>query len=111
MLTVTARDAAGTTATASLTVTLSGTFKFTDDPLAAQSTVIKAVYIMEVRAAIDSVRRVARGLAMFAWTDPTLTPGSTPATAFHVTELRTALDQAYQAIHLNELRTAVRALG
>src|SRR5439155_154757 len=38
VLTVTARDAAGNTGTARLTVTLSGSFSFTDDPLAAQGT-------------------------------------------------------------------------
>jgi hypothetical protein len=131
VLTVTARDAAGNTATDSLTVTLTATFTFTDDPLTAQTTLVRAVHIPELRAAIDSLR-VARGLAAFVWTDPTLTPGSTPARAVHLTELRSALNQAYQAagrvlpvytdptvaagvtivktIHLNELRTAVRAL-
>ena len=129
VLTVQARDAAGNTATATLTVTLTDTFAFADDPLAAQSTMVKAVHILELRAAIDSVR-VARGLTAFAWTDPTLTPGSTTARAVHVTELRSALNQAYQAAgqalptytdapagaaaikatHLNEVRTAVRAL-
>ena len=131
VLTVQARDAAGNTATTSLTVTLSVTLAFTDDPLAAQSTLIKTVHITELRAAVDSVR-VARGLATFAWTDTTLTPGTTAAKLAHVTDLRTALDQAYQAagrslptytdpilvsmspiikaIHLNELRIAVGAL-
>src|SRR5438034_11252978 len=110
---------------------LSGTLTFTDDPVAAQSTLIKAVHIMELGAAIDSVR-VARGLATFAWSDSTLTPGSTLVKAVFLIELRTALSQAYQAagrtsptytdptvgaglavikaIHLNELRAAVRAL-
>jgi hypothetical protein len=131
VLTVTAKDAAGNTKAAVLTVTLTGTFTFTDTPLLAQSTRIKAVHIAELRAAIDS-KRVANGLASFAWTDPTLTPGSTPAKVVHVTELRTALNQVYQAagrtlptysdpsvvarvtvikaIHVTELRTAVSAL-
>ena len=131
VLTVTVRDAAGNTATAGMTVILSGTFTFTDDPLAVQTTPDRAVHIMELRAAIDSVR-VARGLGTFGWTDPTLTPGSTPVKALHVTELRTALNQAYQAagravptytdpsvvagavvikaLHLSELRAAARAL-
>ena len=128
VLTVTARDAAGNTATASMTVTLSGTPPFTDDPLAAQSTSIKAVHVTQLRAAIDSVR-VARGLGTFAWTDPTLTPGITPVKAVHLIQLRTALNQAYQAagrtaptytdptgptvikaLHLNELRAAASAL-
>src|SRR5207249_6825303 len=88
MLTVQARDAAGNTKVATLTVTLSGT-SFTDDPLTAQSTLIKTVHLAEVRAAIDTVR-VARGLTTFAWTDPTLTPGVTTIKVVHVTELRTA---------------------
>src|SRR5437899_2256705 len=93
VLTLTARDAVGNTAAASMTVSF---FTFTDDPLVAQSAPIKAVHMTELRAAIDSVR-VARGLASFAWTDPTLTPGSTPAKGVHLLELRTALNQAYQA--------------
>jgi hypothetical protein len=128
VLTVTARDAAANTATTSVTVTLSATFTFTDDPLTPQSTPIKVVHVMELRATIDSVR-VARGLTPFAWTDPTLAIGSTPVRVVHLAELRTALTQAYQAagrtaptytdpgalsvikaIHLNELRTAARAL-
>jgi hypothetical protein len=131
VLTITARDAAGNTATDTVTVALLSGFTFTDDPVAAQSTPDKAVHVLELRAAIDSVR-VARGLAAFVWTDPTLTPGSTAFKVIHVTELRTALNQAYQAagqtlptytdpaivarvtvvkaIHLNELRAAVSAL-
>jgi len=131
VLTITARDAAGNTATATVTVALLSGFTFTDDPVAAQSTPDKAVHVLELRAAIDSVR-VARGLAGFAWTDPTLAPGSIAFKVVHVTELRTALNQAYQAAgqtlptytdpaivagvtvvkarHLNELRAAVRAL-
>src|SRR2546429_130554 len=131
VVTVTARDAAGNTATASLTVTLAGILTFTNDPLTAQDTVIRTVHIMELRAAIDGVR-VARELATFDWTDPALIPGSTPVKAIHVAELRTALSHAYEAAgltpprysdptpiagltvikatDLNELRTFVRAL-
>jgi len=131
VLTVTARDAAGNTSTDVLTVTLTGNFTFTDDPLAAQSTSIKAVHFTELRAAINSAR-AARGLAAFAWTDPALAPGITQVRAVHLTELRAALNQAYQAagralptytdptvgggvtpiraMHLNELRSALRAL-
>ena len=131
VLTVTARDAAGNAATRTLTVTRTTTSTFTDNPLTAQSTVIKAVHFTELRGAIDS-KRASRGLAPFAWTDPALTPGSTRVRLVHLTELRTALSQAYQAagrtsptytdaspvagvtlikaIHLNELRAAVNAL-
>jgi hypothetical protein len=106
-------------------------FIFTNDPLAVQSTVIAALHITELRAAINTVR-TARGLSAFAWTDPTLTARSTKVKAVHLTEMRTALNQAYQAagrtaptytdasivagatkitaVHLNELRTAVRGL-
>ena len=131
VLTVTAKDAAGNTTKAALTVTLVDPFTFTDDPLVARNTPIKTVHVTQVRAAINSVR-VARGLTAFAWTDPTLTPGSTPVKVVHLTELRTALNQAYQAAgrtaptytdptvvarltvmkasHLSELRAAVLAL-
>ncbi len=132
VLTVTAWDTAGSTAEASLTVTLTGTsFTFTDNPLTPRTTIIRAVHLMELRASID-LTRLQRGLTTFAWTDPTLTPGSTPVKAAHLTELRTALDQAYQAAgrisptytdpvpqpgiavikatHLNEVRAAVLAL-
>ena len=128
VLTVTARDAAGNTASDTLTVT---SFTFTDDPVSAQSGVIKAVYLTELRTAINSLR-TARGLLAYSWTDSTLTTGSTQVKAVHLTELRTALNQAYQAavrtaptytdlsvvagttvikaVHINELRSAVRAL-
>ena len=70
-------------------------------------------------------------LALRAATDPILIPGITPINAIHLTELRTALNDAYlavgrtpptyigptalarliiKAIHLNELRSGVRAL-
>jgi uncharacterized protein DUF4082/Big-like domain-containing protein/fibronectin type III domain protein len=75
VLTVTARDAAGNMATASLTVERMD-LALTDDPLTARSTPIRAAHITELRAAIDTLR-VARGLPTFAWTDPVLTPGST----------------------------------
>jgi hypothetical protein len=130
VLTVTARDAAGNTATDTLTATFTG-FTFTDDPVSAQSTVTKAVYLTELRTVINSLR-TARGLPAYTWTDSTLTAGSTQVKGVHLSELRTALNQAYQAagravpaytdvsvvagttvikaVHLNELRSAVRAL-
>ena len=103
---------------------------FTDDPMTAGSTVIKAVHITELRTRINTVR-AAKGLAPFSWTDPTLTVGSTLAKATHVIEMRTALAQAYvaagqspptytdpalaagmavRAVHIAELRAAVVAL-
>ena len=130
VLTVTARDAAGNIGTATMTATLTIAFTFTDDPLKAQSTLVQAAHFVELRAAIDSVR-TALGLMPFAWTDATRTP-STGVLVVYVTELRTALNEAYQAVsrtaptytdptvaagltvikavHLNELRAAVRGL-
>ena len=92
VLAVTARDAAGNTATTTLTVTL--VIGFTDDPL-TETTPIRVVHFVELRSAIDSAR-AAFGLPTFMWTDPTLVSGVTPVQALHLTELRTALDQAYQ---------------
>jgi hypothetical protein len=132
ILTVSARDAANNRTTKTLTVTLTtAAFSFTDDPVAAQITVVKAIHLHELRAAINAVRAL-QGLAAFAWTDAIITPGVTPVRAAHLTELRSALGQAYQAAgrtaptytdpavgtgltvirasHLNELRAAVRAL-
>jgi glucose/arabinose dehydrogenase len=115
--------------TATFTTTFGGTF--TDDPLVANVTLLKAVHVTELRLAIDR-ERTRRSLAAVAWTDPVLTPGSTRFRLIHVSEMRTALAQAYQAAartpptytdavivanqtivraaHLAELRAAVRAL-
>jgi len=128
VLAVTASDASGNTATTTLTVTLS--LRFTDDPL-VPGTPVPALHFTELRSVIDS-ERVAFGLPAFDWTDPALIPGMTPARAVHLSELRIALNQAYQAAgrppptytdstvtaeatvikatQLNELRSAVRAL-
>jgi hypothetical protein len=98
---------------------------------AAGSTVIKAVHVLELRAAIDNLRAI-NGVGAFSWTDPTLTVRSTVAKSLHFFELRTALapvctvrpgacvsytDAALdprrtviKAVHLNELRANVRAL-
>ncbi len=106
-------------------------FTFTDDPLVPDTTVIKAVHITELRAAINTLLSQV-GLGPFSYTDPTLVQGSTPVKAVHLTDLRTALTQAYQAagqtpptytdptlvagqtvikaIDIQELRTFVRAL-
>ena len=127
VLTVTARDTIGTIGIATMTATRTIAFTFTDDPLVAQGTIVRAAHFAELRAAIDSVR-TARGLMPFAWTAAT----STGVLGVHVNELRRALNEAYQAVggtaptytdptvasgltvikavHLNELRAAVRGL-
>jgi glycosyl hydrolase family 44/List-Bact-rpt repeat protein len=98
---------------------------------ATGGTVIKAVHVIELRAAIDSLR-AAHGLGAFSWTDATLIVRSTSVRRVHFLELRTALAAvcavlpgkctAYtdatlnsgqtivKAVHLNDLRANVRAL-
>ena len=68
---------------------------FTDDPLVAGVTVVKAVHITELRTRIDALR-AARGLAAYSWSEP-LAQQATMIRVQHITELRTALAQAYAA--------------
>jgi photosystem II stability/assembly factor-like uncharacterized protein len=69
---------------------------FTDDPLAAGSTVVKVSHLNELRQRIDELR-ARYGLAAASWSDTTLVAGVTPARAVHLSELRTALDAVYVA--------------
>ena len=107
---------------------------FTDDPIVAGVTVLRAVHIMELRARIDALR-LRFGLVAMAWTDTTL--ASAPVRAVHLQELREALlgatDAAFlqgrsvtrpvfadspltpagspiRAVHIQQLRAAVVAL-
>jgi len=68
---------------------------FTDDPLVAGATTIKAVHITELRLRIDTARGTG-GLAAFAWSR-TITQLATTVAAIDVSELHTALSQAYVA--------------
>ena len=100
-------------------------FPFTDDPLVAGVTMVKAVHFLELRTRIDQVR-VARGLPAFSWSTD-LAVGTTVRAA-HIVELREALRQAYvaasvppptysdpalaagtmiRAVHITELRSFV----
>src|SRR5207249_4620298 len=101
---------------------------FTDDPIVAGVTPIRAVHITELRQTIDQFRAYA-GLSPSAWTDPTITAGVTIVRAVHVLELRARFDEALnrlawgasaytdptltgsfvRATHVSELRTRVRA--
>ena len=107
-----------------------GTTVFTDDPLLAKSTPIKAVHFTELLTAINTLR-TQHGLPAFNWTGTAPSPGG-PVSAGRLTDLRTALTPVYHAvngtdptytdsnitvgatqiktIHLNELRTFVRGL-
>ena len=68
---------------------------FTDDPIAATITAVKALHITELRQAVNDMR-VAAGLLPASFTD------SSPTTikAVHVQELRTDLNQARTALGL-----------
>ena len=123
----------GTAAAQSVAVTVEAAdgAPFTDDPLVAGVTPVRAVHFEELRRRIDALRAQV-GLTAFAWTDAVLTPGVTPILRVHVTEPRTALAGAYEADrrpsptwddavvtagatpirarHVSELRAAVVAL-
>ena len=91
---VTASDPGGLRATQSFRARV--TAPFTDDPIRAGVTPIKAVHFTELRARIDLLRREA-GLTPFRWTDPVLTAGVTPVRLVHLLELREALVATYTA--------------
>jgi hypothetical protein len=73
------------------------TLFFTDDPLVAGTTVVKAVHLTELRQAVNAFRAAA-GLPAASFTDPALT--STAIRAVHVEELRSALASARAALGL-----------
>ena len=128
---VTATDPGGLSATQAFTVTVASRSPFTDDPIVAGVTPVRAVHFTELRAHIDALREEA-GLGRFRWTDPVLRAGVTPVRLVHLLELREALGAAYtaagraeprwtdaaptagttpiRAAHLTELRAAVVAL-
>ena len=133
-ITVTARDPGGLSATQSMAVTVQaagGVNGFTDDPLVAGVTPVRAVHFTELRARIDALRATA-GLGRFRWTDPAPMAGVTRVRLVHLLELRDGLREAYaaagrplprwtdaapvggatpiRAAHLTELRAAVAAL-
>lgn len=74
------------------------TVMFTDEPLIAATTRIKAVHLTELRIAVNAFR-VSAGQPAFTFTDPTVTT-ATPIRASHILELRTALAAAPTALAL-----------
>ena len=108
-------------------VDLAITMLFDDDPIVAQSTVIRAGHIIQLRTAVNAVRALA-GLQPVNFSDPNLAPGFFPRTV-HVTEIRDALNPArsqlllpplaytdstlttgmvVRAAHIQELRLGIR---
>ena len=133
-VTVAATDTSGsnTTATIAFGVTVRlPSLVFTDNPIVAGVTPVKAIHFTELRERIDRLRGAA-GLGPFSWTDPVLTVGVTPVRLVHLLELRAALAGAYaaagraappwtdaapaarampiRAVHLMELRASVMTL-
>ena len=73
---------------------------FTDNPLVAHSTIIKAVHLTELQTAVNAVRAAA-GMMAFSFTDPN--PAGIAIKAIHIQELRTALDPARMALGLPQI--------
>jgi hypothetical protein len=73
---------------------------FTDDPLTAGTTAVKAVHLTELRLRINDLR-LRCGLTPAEWTNGTLVAGVTTIKAMHLTELRNGLDEVYVAAGLN----------
>ena len=67
-----------------------GPFAWTDTVLAPGATAIRAVHIVELRAALEHVY-VAAGRSQPEYTDPTLIPGVTVMKVAHIAELRVAV--------------------
>jgi hypothetical protein len=76
------------------------TIVFTDDPLVAQSTIVKLVHMTQLRTA-SSAMRLSAGLPSMS-ADVTIGAGL-PVRATHITSLRTALNEARAAIGLPAL--------
>ena len=130
-VTVSATDTGGSNTAATQAFTVTVPRAFTDQPLVAGVTPVRAVHFTELRARIDGVRRSV-GLGPYAWTDPVLTSGVTRVRLVHLTEMRWALAPVFgakgrrppfwtdaastpgstpiRAAHLMELRAAVAAL-
>ena len=131
VVTVTAADTGGSNTTATQTFTVTVPRAFTDHPIVAGVTPVRAVHFTELRTRIDGVR-AAVGLGRYPWTDRVLSAGVTRVRLVHLLELRRALDEAYvaaarpapswtdalaragstpiRAAHLMELRAAVVVL-
>jgi hypothetical protein len=104
-------------------------FVFSDEPLTPSTSPIRSAHVTELREAIGALR-IRYALGAMPWTDSVIAPGVTVIRLAHLTELRTALSQVYaaagrpapgysgatarftpiSAVHIAELRAAVRAI-
>ncbi|HEV7922266.1 MAG TPA: fibronectin type III domain-containing protein [Thermoanaerobaculia bacterium] len=85
---------------------IASTFLFTDEPLLAGTTVIKAVHLLELRQAVNSVRTAA-ALGNATFTDPT----PIVIKAVHLDELRNALNPARAALGIGAISYTDPTLG
>jgi hypothetical protein len=74
---------------------------FTDDPVVASTTPVKAAHLSELRQAVNAMRATA-ALGAASFTDAVLTGGVTVKT-LHLQELRTALAEARSTLGLTTL--------
>ncbi|HKB79291.1 MAG TPA: FG-GAP-like repeat-containing protein, partial [Thermoanaerobaculia bacterium] len=74
---------------------------FTDDPLVAGATAIKAVHLTELRSAIDVIRGLTGLPAAVYATNPAIAEGTTIVKAAHLSEVCTALKAAYPSVACN----------
>ena len=77
------------------------TIFFTNDPLIATSTTVKAVHVTELLQAVNAMRATA-SLGAMSFTDPLPTAGI-PVKALYVQQLRTALSQARTPLGLSAI--------
>ena len=84
------------TMSSALTVTATFSPAFTDPTLVPSSTPVRAVHLVELRTAIDSLR-AARKLPAIVWSNSPLVARVTTIRAADLVELRTALDGVYAA--------------
>jgi hypothetical protein len=78
-------------------VDLATTVLFSDDPIVAGTTIVKAAHFEELRAAVNAVRRLA-GLAPAPFAD-----ALTTIKAAHMNELRSNLDTARSSLGLQAM--------
>lgn len=76
---------------------------FTNDPLLAGVTPVRAIHITELRAGINALRTSA-GLTSFSFAETIVSGGFVKAS--HIGELRTALDQTRAALGLTKITYA-----
>jgi len=73
------------------------TVVFTDPTITAQSTIVKAAHVTELRTAVNAMRTLNGGQGAFSFTDATL-DSSIAVKAVHFTELQTQLNTVRTAL-------------